>query len=162
MVGSVFRRFGKDMGSLGSMADCVPPPFPRIELFLRESPISNFKPAPFSGFLIKKSPSSASLSNTLPLAPLGRLDFSVSFSICKNDCWVLIICPARRNLHRGIRASATPHFRTLPQSTKRPTPPNHRRVLEISACGESANKKRFISEMERRCSSAGSRLVVVR
>jgi hypothetical protein len=107
--------------------------------------------------------SSASLSLTLPDAVLcDRRNFRLRFRICRNDWLFIMAWPARLSLHLGMRARATPHLSTFPQVTKSPTPPSHIKVLSMLACGESEKRSRLMNPMESRCSSVGSKLVVVR
>lgn len=161
---SVFPSDSSNRDFFGSTADCGSPPFGRRFLFRTASKMFSFRLLVFwRVFCRSASSSSASLSEIWPLALVcAGLDRRASFMMRRNDCLALITCPALLNLQRGMRASATPHFSTFPQSTKSPKPPIHIIMLRMPACGDSEKSSRLIRPMERRCSSAGSRLVVVK
>jgi hypothetical protein len=68
----------------------------------------------------------------------------------------------RRKRQDGTRARATSQLKTLRQVMNKAMPPTQSKVFKISACGVIANNSKLISAAESNCSSAGSRLVVVR
>ena len=68
----------------------------------------------------------------------------------------------RRKRHEGTRARATSQPSTLRQLANKPRPPSHTTDFKISACELTENRSILIKAAESNCSSAGSRLVVVR
>lgn len=73
----------------------------------------------------------------------------------------LDVLVGRLKRHLGTRASAMPERMTRLQETRISSPPTQRPAFSITAWGEVESRRTLIKAIDKSCSSAGRRLVVV-